>query len=148
MNRTNVEFLKAQLSKAIGKILSKQTLDSATIDLELKFKILFDEEEVKEPITNMDEIMYYHTIPKLSAKEITLDEVSEILITGLNEMPLWIKLNYVEGYKLITLKISKRFRKKKVVQEWHGASDLLPVLIDESLVMLIKKPAPNTGELL
>ncbi|MPR35122.1 hypothetical protein [Salmonirosea aquatica] len=119
MNRTNVEFLTQQLEKATKRMNSRYST----------FILEFDPNEHQAPKTNMDEIMFYHALPKILEKKLRLEDTANSLVTAFNEIPLWMKLTEDMDEGSYRLFISKRFRKRKVVDEWHGNSDLKPILI-------------------
>ena len=125
MDRTNTQFLEIQFREILKEIINDIDFDN------LIFNINFDPEEVQEPKTNFDEIMFYRVIPKIIDKDLLLDEMCEILVDGKNEIPLWIKLNQLTENKFQVL-ISKRFRKKKIIEEWHKDNIYKPIIIKTS----------------
>ena len=92
------------------------------------FQIDFDPSEYADPKTNFDEIMTYWALTKNLNRNLCLEEVCEFLVTAHNEIPLWIKLEKVEEQRFYKLFISKRFRKKKVIKEWHKDNDIQPII--------------------
>ena len=118
MNRTNVEFLKNQITRALA----------AADEIYSYFQIDFDPSEHADPKTNFDEIMTYWALPKNLNRNLYLEEVCEFLVTAHNEIPLWIKLEKVEEQRFYKLFISRRFRKKKVIKEWHKDNDIQPII--------------------
>ncbi len=120
MQRSNVAFLAGQILKAIQK-------DSAD---KAYFVIDFDPREKVEPKSNFDEIMVYHALPEELNKLLELKEVSELLVTASNEMPLWIRLVKNLQEDTYDLLISKRFRKMNVISEWHRNNQLKPIIIE------------------
>ena len=118
MNRTNIEFLKTQINRAL--------VDEA--EIYSHFRIDFDPTEKADPKTNLDAIMTHWALPKKLNRDLSLDEVCELLVTAHNEIPLWIKLEKVELQKFYQLFISKRFRKIKVIKEWHKENEILPII--------------------
>ena len=118
MNRTNVEFLKNQINRALA----------VEAEIYSHFRIDFDPTEKADPKTNFDEIMTHWALPKKLNRDLSLDEVCESLVTVHNEIPLWIKLEKVELQKFYQLYISKRFRKIKVIKEWHKENEILPII--------------------
>jgi hypothetical protein len=122
-SRPNIDFLREQLYRAIDSI-------HLAIN-DLTFNILLDQEEKQALKTNMDVIMYHYALPKQINKILTLEEVCNALVTGKNEMPLWIKLKIESSSNVIILSISKRFRKKKEVANWHKSSEFYPVIIEK-----------------
>ena len=125
MQQSNIEFLSNQIKEAVKRT---STTDISTTP---KFTIEFDEDEKQEPKTNFDEIMYHWALPKKLNQELELSKVCESLVTGMNEMPLWIKLSQEENSNLYRLKISKRFRKKNILKEWHKENEFMPVIIEK-----------------
>ncbi|CAL2101139.1 conserved protein of unknown function [Tenacibaculum sp. 190130A14a] len=61
---------------------------------------------------------------------LSLDEISEVLITQRNKMPLWIKVQMNENRILFI--VNPRFRKLKVVEHWHGENKYAPFIINKN----------------
>jgi hypothetical protein len=129
MERANTIFLKGQLEKSVKKLISIMDFSIPDGGLNnIKYVIEFDKEETQELKTNMDYIKFAH-IEKLQGQEMDLEEVCDTLITGKNEMPLWVKISLVDENRIFKLIISKRFRKKRDIEDWHKTSEFLPVII-------------------
>ncbi|CAL2110084.1 conserved protein of unknown function [Tenacibaculum sp. 190130A14a] len=92
------------------------------------FVIDYDSNENTSLKTNTDDIMNYWLLPKIINVKMNLTDVCNSLVSAHNEMPLWIKLEVDRNEKLIRLLISKRFRKLKVIQEWHKNNDIPPII--------------------
>ena len=122
MYRTNISFLREQLEKIVSLKIPEIKIE------EVVFNIEFDALEKQEAKTNFDEIMTFWVIPKILGKDLSVEEVCETLVTGKNEIPLWIKLDIVDDNK-IKLQISKRFRKKKIIEEWHNENEYEPFIL-------------------
>lgn len=120
MLNTGADFLKGQAIKALKAHFQ---VDNLT---ELLFQIELDPEDTKELKTNFDEIMNFWVLPKKIGYSISLDDVCNTLTTAKNEIPLWIKITEIEKGRLYRLTSSKRFRKRKVVEEWHKDNSLTP----------------------
>ena len=127
MEQSNIYFLAMQLLATIKRVSNFPDVATISIPL-LKFIIEFDTEEKQESKTNFDEIMYHWALPKKLNQQLGLEETCESLVTGRNDIPLWIKLSVEDEY-LYRLRISKRFRKKNIIKEWHKENDLMPVII-------------------
>jgi hypothetical protein len=92
--------------------------------------IEFDEaEKVDISKEQSGRMLFFLLITNNQNKKTNIIRVSELLTTNRNEIPLWIKVIEVEKAKIYKLIICKRFRKKKVVEEWHRNSDLYPFII-------------------
>jgi len=122
MDKSNVELLRDQTKIALKFLYNAQYID------EMVFYLEIDPSDNSELKTNMDEIMNFWVLPKQVGKNFSLSEISEILTTATNEIPLWIKLYELEPKRTYKMSISKRFRKIKVVQERHADSEILPFL--------------------
>ena len=120
--RTNIIFIKKQLQKYL---LEKMSIDNVD---RIIFYIEFDEDEKQEPKTNFDEIMTHWVLPEIIGKPLNLDEVSEKLVTAKNEIPLWIKIRLNKNGNVIFLYISKRFRKRKIIDKWHESNEYKPLI--------------------
>ncbi len=117
MYKTNIEYLRNQITRAIAQEGSPYST----------FRIDFDAAEKVAPKTNFDEIMSRWVLHK-KLMNLSLNEVCNLLITPHNEMPLWIKLQKNEEEKYYQLYISKRFRKLKVIKEWHNDNEFMPII--------------------
>lgn len=122
MDKSNVELLREHTKTALDFLFNTQYVDEMVFYLEIDHS---DDSELK---TNMDEIMNFWVLPKQVGKNFSLSEISEILTTATNEIPLWIKLYELEPKRTYKMSISKRFRKIKVIQERHTDSEILPFL--------------------
>ena len=118
MIKPNEQFLKQQFYLAFGEEKAESN----------KYIIDFDPNENQEPKSNFDEIMVFRVIPDVIGTEMNLHEVCDKLITSRNEIPLWIKAVSMSENK-VQLLISKRFRKKPIIEEWHQDNQFMPLLI-------------------
>ena len=116
---TNIKFLKSQLKKTIEIIGISYN----------NFTVEIDTDEIQPLSSNSDYNFYYNVLPKLQGKLFNIDEVSEILVMGHNEIPLWIKFVVDKEHKIYRLFISKRFRKLKAINNWHRNNELSPIII-------------------
>lgn len=80
--------------------------------------------------------MNFWVLPKNINKILNKSEAIDVLVTGTNEIPLWIGVK-VKG-NVLELIISKRFKKLKVINNWHKGSENAPFIGFENL-----KPVPN-----
>jgi hypothetical protein len=119
MQQDKIQFLESQLCKAL----------SVQADTKLQFVVEYDPEEKEEEKSNWDFIMKQFTLKKLIRNTVSLKEACESLVTPVNDIPLWIRIDQSE--KPIRLLISKRFRKLKEVQHWHNQKDnpYLPFIV-------------------
>jgi len=122
MYKSNVEFLRKQTEVALMKLYE------LSFDDTMLFHLSVDDSEKRELKTNMDEIMNFWVLPKMVGKEFSLSEITELLTTPKNEIPLWVKLSEVEKGRVYQMEISKRFRKLRVIKERHNDSEILPFL--------------------
>ena len=120
MDRTNIQYLEQQLSRVMADQGKMNT----------RFMVEIDPDEQPQPKTNTDEIMFHWVLPKKTGKIMELKEVCETLVAAQNEIPLWIKMHWDHEDKICLLRISKRFRKLGVVQEWHQDNDLCPIILE------------------
>lgn len=96
-----------------------------------KYRVKLDLSDTKELSSNIEQIMNFWVLPKHLNKELNKSQIIDVLITGKNEIPLWIGVE-VNGTE-IRLIISRRFKKIKVVRKWHGSSNTIPFVAKEAL---------------
>lgn len=130
MNQSNKKLLEENLKKWLNSCSYSSNLD------DYKYEIKLDLSDTKELSSNIEQIMNFWVLPKNLNKELYRKQVIDLLVTGTNEIPLWIGINVNE--KIIELVISKRFKKLKVIKEWHKENIYAPYVGVESL-----KPKPN-----
>ncbi len=117
MERSNVRYLKERFELTLGAFLNRDTLFIVEIDLT-------DKPNASSGIMSA---LYVRLLRLTEGKKLGLDEICDRLVTSRNEMPLWIKIVEVEKNQFKLL-ISRRFRKKSVVDEWHGDNELKPII--------------------
>ncbi len=130
MQKSNSIFLKNQLTKFLSKIGIEGFL-MENFD-EIEFIVDFDPEEKQEPKTNSDDIMRLWSLPNIIGKRLNLNDVCEWLVTYKNEIPLWIKIKLTDQNNVLKLLISKRFRKMKIIEEWHQLNEYKPILKEKN----------------
>jgi hypothetical protein len=131
--KTNVDFLKSQIKKAIQTISENKRSDVSLLSFDnIIFKLQLDINEKQGPKTNFDEIMYYRVLPDKIGSSLTIDEVCDVLTTGKNEIPLYADLTVIEINKAYLVTTSKRFRKRNEVEKYHDNSDLTPFRVDKN----------------
>lgn len=130
MNQSNKILLEANLKEYLNRISYSSNLD------DYKYEIKLDLSDTKELSSNIEQIMNFWVLPNNLNKELYKKQVIDLLVTGTNEIPLWIGVKVKE--KIIQLVISKRFKKLKVVKEWHKENNSIPFVGMEDL-----KPIPN-----
>jgi hypothetical protein len=129
--KTNAEYLKLQILKAIQTISDNHKSDISLLNFEnIRIHLQIDQDETQDPKTNFDEIMYYRVLPDKVGIPLTIDEVCYTLTTGRNEIPLYAKLFVLEINKTYGVATSKRFRKRKEVEKYHNHSNLTPFRVD------------------
>ncbi|MBD8083579.1 hypothetical protein [Chryseobacterium caseinilyticum] len=124
MNRDSKILLKNNLVNFIKFFFE------VDINLFTKFLIEVDESEKidwsKQPSGLM---LTFLSVTNNKNNKLEIELIIELLTTDRNEIPIWIKVIEVEKAKIYKLIICKRFRKKKVVEEWHRNSDFYPFII-------------------
>ncbi|WP_405377743.1 hypothetical protein [Nonlabens sp. Asnod3-A02] len=130
MQKTNSKFLKNQLEK----FLSENEVENFIMENfeEIEYIIKYDPTEKQESKTNSDDIMKLWSLPNVIGKQLNLNNVCERLVTYKNEIPLWIKIESTDDNNVLKLLISKRFRKIKIIDEWHKDNEYKPILIDKT----------------
>ncbi|WP_405368882.1 hypothetical protein [Nonlabens sp. Asnod2-A12] len=130
MQKTNSKFLKNQLEK----FLSENEVENFIMENfeEIEYIIKYDPTEKQESKTNSDDIMKLWSLPNVIGKQLNLNDVCERLVTYKNEIPLWIKIESTDDNNVLKLLISKRFRKIKIIDEWHKDNEYKPILIDKT----------------
>lgn len=125
MDRDNVWFLKKQFRKLFSAYF-KET-DNPT---DYEYIIDFDPADKG----NID----FHLYRRISRGHFkvnmnqSFEETCEELVQSGNIIPLWIKMSLVDDTKTFRLIISKRFHKKKVIEEWHKDNELMPIIYANS----------------
>lgn len=130
MNQSNKILLEENLKKWLISFSYSSNLD------DFKYEIKLDLSDTKELSSNIEQIMNFWVLPKNLNRVLYKKQVIDLLVTGTNEVPLWIGVKVKE--KIIELIISKRFKKLKVVNEWHQENENAPFIGIENL-----KPTPN-----
>jgi hypothetical protein len=125
MQKSNSVFLKTQLTKFLSEIGVEMFFTENPEKLE--YIIEYDSEERQESKTNSDDIMKHWVLPKKIGERQSLNDACDSLTTHKNELPLWIKLTLTENSNVIKLLISKRFRKMRVIEEWHISNEYKPI---------------------
>lgn len=125
MQRSN----KILLSKNLEKFLSIEGYQNELSKYEYVIKI--DKSDTKELTNNMEQIINFWVLPKVINQNLSLDRALEILVSGKNDIPLWIGVE-VTG-KQIQFSICKRYKKLKVVEQWHENRETLPFLSKNDL---------------
>lgn len=124
----NINFWIPKLMRAIQELDKTSTPDS--IQQAISYIVQLDESEKQHPTSNMDEIMNWRVLPEFLNKELAFDTVLDLLVTGFNSFPLFVKVEPYQGSsKIVLLRISKRFRKWKEIQSWHMANEFAPFII-------------------
>ena len=130
MNQSNKILLEENLKEHLKGATYSSNLD------DYKYEIKLDLSDTKDLSSNIEQIMNFWVLPNNLNKKLYKKQVIDLLVTGTNEIPLWIGVKVEE--KLIQLVISKRFKKLKVVKEWHNENNNIPFVKMENL-----KPIPN-----
>lgn len=91
-----------------------------------KFIIKIDKSDTKKLSTNMEELINFWVLPKAVNKVLEYEEAIGILVSGKNEIPIWIGVEIIDNH--IHLTISKRFRQWKVVNQWHSNNETIPFI--------------------
>jgi predicted Fe-S protein YdhL (DUF1289 family) len=130
MQKSNSIFLKNQLTKFLAEIgvenYSIENFDNT------EYIVEFDPEEKQDAKTNSDDIMRLWSLPNIIGKQISLNEVCHWLVTYKNEIPLWIKIKRTDQNNVLKLLISKRFRKMKIIEEWHQTNEYKPLIREKT----------------
>lgn len=121
MQKSNIIYLQQQLKMLLSNIAPLTTVN------DYKIIITIDPEDTKSLVTNFDFIMNYNVLPSVIGKELTNDNIFNFLVTARNEIPLWIKVSIESN--VIILQVSKRFRKRPVIKEFHKNSKWQPFIL-------------------
>ena len=130
MNQSNKIFLEEHLKEWLKSFSYSSNLD------DYKYEIRLDLSDTNELSSNIEQIMNFWVLPKNMNKTLHKRQVIDLLVTGTNEIPLWIGVQIKED--IIELIISKRFKKLKIINEWHKENKFAPFIEVEKL-----KPIPN-----
>ena len=123
MNRDSKILLKDNLISAVHIFYGSE------ISLSTNFLIEFDETETVDLSKEFSgRMLDFLCITNNKNNRVDLESVRELLTTSRNKIPLWVKIIEVEKNKTYKLILSKRFRKKKEIKEWHKGSNLFPFL--------------------
>ncbi len=129
--KTNAEYLKQSIKKAIQTISANRESDIALLNFDnIRVQLQIDQDETQGPKTNFDEIMHYWVLPNKVGIPMTIDEICNTLTTGSNEIPLYAKISILDINKTYLVTTSKRFRKRKEVEKYHNNSDLTPFRVE------------------
>ena len=130
MQKTNSKFLKNQLEK----FLSENEIENFIMKNfeKIEYIIEYDPTEKQESKTNSDDIMRLWSLPNVIGKQLNLNDVCERLVTYKNEIPLWIKIESTDDNNVLKLLISKRFRKIRIIEEWHKLNEYKPILKEKT----------------
>ena len=82
--------------------------------------------------STFDEIMHYWALPNAKLDGLNSEQVGELLTAGNNTIPLWVVVKPT-GSGRYRLTVSRRFRKRKVVRQWHGANATYPFMRKERI---------------
>jgi hypothetical protein len=126
VQKSNSIFLKNQLNKFLHEIgIENFSMENFE---QIEYIVEYDPEEKQESKTNSDDIMRLWSLPNVIGKKLNLNEVCERLVTYKNEIPLWIKIKGTDESNVLKLLISKRFRKVKIIEEWHKLNEYKPII--------------------
>ena len=130
MQKTNSKFLKNQLEK----FLSENKVENFVMENfeEIEYIIEYDPTEKQKSKTNSDDIMRLWALPNLIGKQLNLNDLCERLVTYKNEIPLWIKIESTDDNNVLKLLISQRFRKIRIIEEWHKLNEYKPILKEKT----------------
>jgi len=124
MQQSNKILLQQNLEKFLSIHGKENTLKK------YEYVIKIDKSDTKELSSNMEQIINFWVLPKNINQRLRHRRVIDILVSGHNEIPLWIGVD-IKGNQ-IELTICKRFKKLKVVEQWHKESEYIPFIeIDE-----------------
>ncbi|OCK42689.1 hypothetical protein BA195_13860 [Tenacibaculum soleae] len=125
MQKSNSTFLKNQLNKFLTEV-GVENFSLKDFD-KIEYVVEFDPTEKQESKTNSDDIMRLWSLPNIIGKKLNINDVCEWLVTYKNEIPLWIRIESTSEENVLKLLISKRFRKIKIVEEWHKSNEYKPI---------------------
>lgn len=120
---------KILLSKNLEIFLLNKGLDRDLSKYEYVIKI--DKSDTKELSSNMEQIINFWVLPKNLNQRLWHTRVIDILVSGNNEIPIWIGVEVFKNQ--IQLTICKRFKKLRVVEQWHKDNQTIPYLNKEKL---------------
>lgn len=120
MQRSN----KILLNKNLELFLSNKGFQKDLSNYE--FVISIDKSDTKELTNNMEQIINFWVLPKILNQPLNLERALEILVSGKNDIPLWIGVEVLGNQ--IQLSICKRYKKFKVVEQWHQNNDTIPFM--------------------
>jgi hypothetical protein len=115
---------KILLNLNLSRFLQNQGFDSDLNKYKLVLKI--DKSDMTELSSNLEQIINFWVLPKHLNQKLWYQSALAILVSAHNEIPIWIGVE-VFGEQ-IHLTICKRFRKLKVVEQWHQNNETLPFL--------------------
>ena len=125
MLRSNRILLKQNLTK----FLANSGYDSELSKYEFVLKI--DKSDTKELAGNVEQIINFVVLPKKVNQLLSCEDILELLVSGRNDVPIWIGVEVIQNQ--IQLTISKRYRKLKVVEHWHSNNHTIPFLKQQEL---------------
>ena len=120
MQRSN----KILLEQNLKKFLLKSGYDPELTNY--KFVLKVDNSDTKELTGNMEQIINFVVLPKKVNQLLFSEDIMEILVSGKNDIPIWIGVEVIS--KQIQLTISRRYKKLKVVEQWHSNNETIPFL--------------------
>jgi hypothetical protein len=125
----NKGYFEENAYQAIRKLIENESLSKEAIQTQISVIVQVDEAEKQPGTSNWDDIMRLRMLPALVNKEILLPEAVDWLSTPSGEFPLYVKI-HSEGPYLFRWIISKRFRKRKVIENWHQGNEYAPFMLD------------------
>lgn len=120
---------KILLNLNLSRFLQNQGFDSDLNKYKLVLKI--DKSDMKELSSNLEQIINFRVLPKHINQKLWYQSALAILVSAHNEIPIWIGVE-VFGEQ-IHLTICKRFRKLKVVEQWHQNNETVPFIRSQNL---------------
>ncbi|MBK9566098.1 MAG: hypothetical protein IPO37_13240 [Saprospiraceae bacterium] len=81
---------------------------------------------MKELSSNLEQIINFWVLPKHLNQILWHQSALAILVSAHNEIPIWIGVEVIG--EQINLTICKRFKKLKVVEQWHQTNETLPFI--------------------
>jgi hypothetical protein len=85
-----------------------------------------DKSDMKELSSNLEQIINFWVLPKHLNQILWHQSALAILVSAHNEIPIWIGVEVIG--EQINLTICKRFKKLKVVEQWHQTNETLPFI--------------------
>lgn len=125
MQRSN----KILLEQNLNKFLINSGYDSELTNY--KFVLKIDKSDTKELTGNMEQIINFVVLPKKVNQLLSSEDIIELLVSGKNDIPIWIGVEVINNQ--IQLTISKRYKKLKVVEQWHSNNETIPFLKRQKL---------------